>query len=357
MLLRHVEIAASILLAPVKMGARKYLPVLAPIGITKSSADTRLGNITVLVRRRILLHIRLHSREYLAGIYYKRVSAQLKCRRETCNHRIAASYSTGKIATEFCGIGDTTGSGHATNFPIPLLAPKEEQLVLLYRAPKRIAVVIAPQNRFVVVRIGVNRPSCRMNRTFCSVIKSLLRGKPVIGIQGIVSARVEGAAMPGVAASPSHNVDDATGSLSVFRTVSVAQQFEFSDGFEGRINKDRAVGTDVVVVCAINQEQVVGHRIPVHREIDAALESFADRVKTLRSGNAGLQLCQLYEIPAVKWQLPHLLAVHDARQLGVVGLHLNLIGLHCDLFRCASKLKYHVCDCSAGHVQINVVGD
>src|SRR5207245_6366379 len=151
------------------------------------------------------------------------------------------------------GIGCQLGSGDDIIVPFRLLASKEEELVLLYRAANRIAVVIAPQNRFVIVRIGVNRPSCRMNRTFCSVIKSLLRGKPVIGVQGIVSARVEGAAMPGVAASPSHNVDDATGSLSVFRTVSVAQQLEFSDGFEGGINKDRAVGTDVVVVCAIKQ--------------------------------------------------------------------------------------------------------
>src|SRR4029077_4174497 len=173
------------------------------------------------------LRVRLHGREYLAGIHYILLSAQLKCRRETCNHRIAASYSTGEIAIEFCGIGDTTRSGHPPNFPIPLLAPKEEQLVFLYRAPKRVAVVIAPQNRFVVVRIGVNRPSCGINHTFCSVIKSLLRRQPVISIQGIISARVEGAAMPGIAASPSHNVDHATRSLPVFRTVSVAQQLEF----------------------------------------------------------------------------------------------------------------------------------
>src|SRR5207237_7594711 len=130
------------------------------------------GNITVLVWRGILLHVRLRRREDLARIHYKRACAQPKCRRETCNHRIAACYSTGKIATEFCGIGDTAGSRHATNFPIPLLAPTDEPLVLLYRAPKRIAVAIGPLHRVAVVRIGGDRLSCRLNGSSCSVIKA-----------------------------------------------------------------------------------------------------------------------------------------------------------------------------------------
>ena len=62
----------------------------------------------------------------LAGSITVLVSVQLKCRWNTRNHRVAASDSTGKIAIELCGIRDAAGSGHATNFPIPLLAPEEK---------------------------------------------------------------------------------------------------------------------------------------------------------------------------------------------------------------------------------------
>jgi len=55
-------------------------------------------------------------------------------------------------------------------------------------------------------------------------------------------------------------------------------------------------------------------------------------------------------------QLPTL-SVDHSRKLGVVGLHLDLIGLHGDRLGCTSQLKDNVGNCAAGHVQINIIGD
>ena len=62
----------------------------------------------------------------------------------------------------------------------------------------------------------------------------------------------------------------APGGLTIFRTVRVADHLEFGDRVDRGINKDGAVRSDVVVVDAVHQEQVVRVRVSVDGEVHAA---------------------------------------------------------------------------------------
>jgi hypothetical protein len=63
------------------------------------------------------------------------------------------------------------------------------------------------------------------------------------------------------------DADNGAGRLAVFRSVGIGQHFEFGDGVNRRINKNGTVGTYVIVVHTIDQEQIVGAGIAVNREV------------------------------------------------------------------------------------------
>src|ERR1700693_6305141 len=85
------------------------------------------------------------------------------------------------------------------------------------------------------------------------------------------------------------DADDRARSLSILWTVGVAQHFEFSDGIRRGINQDRSVRTNVVVVHAVDQEQVVRIRIAVYGKVAAAGQALTYSVKVFRGRNARRQ--------------------------------------------------------------------
>ena len=101
----------------------------------------------------------------------------------------------------------------------------------------------------------------RWLRGTCSVIGE------VVGIQCIVTAFVKDAAVKLIFTGAGGDADDGSGSLTIFRSIGVGEHLEFSNGVDGRVDKNGAVGAYVVVVHAVDQKQVVGAGVAVHREV------------------------------------------------------------------------------------------
>jgi hypothetical protein len=59
-----------------------------------------------------------------------------------------------------------------------------------------------------------------------------------------------------VAARLGDHADLSAGRLSELRAVAIALNLDFFDGVDGREDKNCAVGTNVIVTCAIDKPQV-----------------------------------------------------------------------------------------------------
>ncbi len=128
----------------------------------------------------------------------------------------------------------------------------------------------------------------------------LTRGEIFRCRDSVISSVVEGASVELIRAALGHDVDDGARRLAIFRAIAVAQHLELSNRFDRRVNQDGAVRTDVVVVRAVYQEQVVRGRVAVDGEIDATLQTLVLAVEVVRAGNARRQLRQLNKAAAVR---------------------------------------------------------
>src|ERR671936_612645 len=61
--------------------------------------------------------------------------------------------------------------------------------------------------------------------------------------------------------------------------ITVAKNLEFLDGIDRGVNKDRAVRSNVVVIDAIDHEDVAGRIVAIHREVDACEQTLVLAVK------------------------------------------------------------------------------
>ena len=86
----------------------------------------------------------------------------------------------------------------------------------------------------------------------------VLIGDVVVGIECIIAAGVEEAAVKFVRTRLGRKADDGARCLTILCAVGVADHFEFSDGVDCRIDENSAVRSDVIVVDAVDQEQIVG---------------------------------------------------------------------------------------------------
>ena len=262
----EIVVAADILLAIIQARVQESLPVVAAIGArrgrTLAGGCGRAGE----VGQRVLTHLINHGWQWLGD---RPLIRSLQCNRERIGEGVTAGDALREIAAAFSHAGNASHVGHAADFPIPFLAPEEEQLVLLDRTAQRVAEIVTAKNRLVVVRAGIDVAGYRIKSVGEPVLRCVLSGKPVIGIQSIVAAIVENAAMPLVRSTLGHNADDSAGGLAIFCTIGVAQHLELLDGFDGRIDKNRPIRTYVVVVRAIDEKQVVVHGVSVDAEVDA----------------------------------------------------------------------------------------
>ncbi len=118
--------------------------------------------------------------------------------------------------------------------------------------------------------------------------------------------------MEGVVAAAGDDTDDAAGSLTIFGPVAVEQHLELGDGLVRRIDQDGAIRAYVVVVDAIDEEQVIGGGIAVDRHVHATVQALAGVDEVVRGGDAGLKLRQLDEVAAVERKFLDLGSVDDA---------------------------------------------
>ena len=139
---------------------------------------------------------------------------------------------------------------------VPFLVEEEEELVALDGTADGVAIVIAAQFVLAVerlARIGV------------------ALGKVGKGRQCVVTTAVKQGSMEGVCSVASGNADNGSRGLAIFRTVAVGQHLELCNGFNRRVDQDRTVGTYVVVIGTIDQEEIIRRWIAVNREVHATL--------------------------------------------------------------------------------------
>ena len=123
---------------------------------------------------------------------------------------------------------------------------------------------------------------------------------------------------------PRGDADDGAGGLAVLGAIRVGEHLEFGDGVNRGKDKDGTVGTDVVVVDAVHQEQVVRTRIAVDREVRAALQTLTPRLESVVGGNTGLQLRQFHKIAPVQGKLANLCAFDNRADISGSRLYLNV---------------------------------
>ena len=226
---------------------------------------------------------------------------------------------------------------------VPLLAVENEQFVFLNRTADGEAEIVALLNLLLEERI-------------VRILRLGAGGEIIPGIQRSVAAEVENIAVPLVGAALGHDIDDRARCHAVFRTIGIAQHLEFADRFDGGIEKNGAVRACVVVVSAVDQEQVAGVRVSIDRKVNAREQALVLGIVRVGSRNARLQLGQLHEAASVQRQFTYLLARNDFAQSGVIGLHLNFTGSHRYLLGGAADLKLHIEDSRVRSVHFDAAG-
>ena len=136
--------------------------------------------------------------------------------------------------------------------------------------------------------------------------------------------------MEGVGSASGGDADDGSGGLAVLGAVAVGEHLELGDGLDGGIDEDGAIGSYVVVVRAIDEEEIVRGRIAVDREVDATLKAFIFAIEVVGAGDAGRELREFHEAASVQWELFNLGAVDDRAERSAVGLDLDGVGFNRD---------------------------
>src|SRR5579864_6991404 len=110
--------------------------------------------------------------------------------------------------------------------------------------------------------------------------------------------------MPGVLTRLGDDTDDRSRRLAVFRTIGIAQHFELGDRIYRRIDQNRAVRAFIVIVSAVEQEQVIRARVPVHCNVNttqnALVFSIDATAGSADTSHSGLQQSESDEVLAVQ---------------------------------------------------------
>ncbi len=170
---------------------------------------------------------------------------------------------------------------------VPLRRCEEMQLVLDDRSANRAAEVVALQ---LVLRL----------------VRSL--EEVVLRVQRVAAAEVEAAAAELVRAAAGDDVDLRAAGLAELRAVAVAQDLELLDRLDRRVDEDRAVRADVVVVRAVDRPEIRGDVAAADREVRAAEQALVLDVEEIGGAHAGHQRGELQEVAAVQRQLADLLS-------------------------------------------------
>ncbi len=212
-----------------------------------------------------------------------------------------------EVAFLFRCSGNTSRERLTADLVVPLFIPPEKEFVLYCWAADVITEVIASKLCFGAKRGG-----------------NIVR-EPIVGVQLVVAAGVEKAAMKQlVFARPRIDADDGARCLAIFRAVRVAEHLELGNGIDRRIDQYGAVRTNVIVIDPVHQKQVVGVRVAVDGKIAAARESLIARVERLGDRDPRGERHQTHEVLAVQRQFANLLAFDNFTDHRGSGLDLHV---------------------------------
>src|SRR5262245_40825529 len=167
-------------------------------------------------------------------------------------------YRTAEVA-DLLEIGRNLAAQRGTAaFPAPFFGPEEERSILDDRSVEVAAEVVVTQ------------------------LASLLSGsiqKEVVGIQRVISQKLEYRAVKLVAAAFGDQIDHGALSLSELRAETVSFHAEFLDRVDGWKDQQGGIRTDVHVVDAVDGPEIGVRLVSVDRHIDVRVESGASRCK------------------------------------------------------------------------------
>src|SRR5712664_561201 len=112
-----------------------------------------------------------------------------------------------------------------------------------------------------------------------------------------------------------YDVDLRATCAAEFGPVAVALDLELFDAVNGRIDKDGALRTDIVVPRAVHGPLIVHGGRAAEGNVYTGEQALVFVVEALADCGARNESGQLHEVPAVHGQFANLLAEHDVRNI------------------------------------------
>src|SRR5258708_26673669 len=189
----------------------------------------------------------------------------------------------------------------AAALAVPFFGPEKINFVFLDRAAYGVAKIVAAQQLLLAAGVAWHGAAALE--------------EVILGVQSVVPPEIIDVAMVLVASALGYHVDLGTACTAKFGSVTVALNFELFDAVNGRVDKNGALRTDVVVPRAVHGPLVVDRGRTAERNIHTGEQALVLVVEALASGCAGNQQSQLHEVPAVHGQFANLFADHDVRNI------------------------------------------
>ena len=139
--------------------------------------------------------------------------------------------------------------------------------------------------------------------------------KIVRGVQRVAAPGIEPGTVKPVPPFARDDVDLRAAGAAKFRTVAVAEDLEFFDRLERRVDENRSIRADIVVVRAVNGPHVRRHVAAAHREIGPAEQPLVLDVEGVGSADTRHQRGELQEITTVQRQLADHFSRDHARNI------------------------------------------
>jgi len=134
-----------------------------------------------------------------------------------------------------------------------------------------------------------------------------------------------------VGAAARDHVDLRAAGAAELRAVAVAVNLELLDRVHRRVDEDRTVAADVVVVGAVDRPHVRRDRAAADGQVGAAEQPLVLDVQEVRRADAGHQERELQEVAAVERKIADLLTRDETGDVATDRLHLVRVGFDGDL--------------------------
>ena len=216
-----------------------------------------------------------------------------------------------EIALAFEIGGHLSSVRDAANLVVPLGRSEEVQLVLDERSTQGKAVVVPGQ----VVRFGVGTLE-----DVVGLVPAAATAKPVDATPEIVGTTL------------GYQADLGTTGATKLGAVGITMNLELLQGFQRRVDQDRSVGADVLVVGTIHRDHVAGGPATRYGHVRAGQQALVLGIEVVHGHDTWHELGQLHEVAAIERQLPDLLTGDQTSDLTTDRLDDDSGGSNCHRF-------------------------